>query len=273
MIGALPRLKILFHVLKMENERAVASALACVRLFGIDLPAHPTREQVQAEYGTVWQTLDGRSIESLLDLPLMTDPELKAVMQVLSDLTPAAYLTDSRLCCLQMCRMVTISLQYGVSAGSALACGFLGTMLGPVFHRYRDAYRFGKLACDLVEKHVFIISRPRVHFTMGWVAFWTQSIATAIDFMRATFRPAIETGDLTLACYSKSQLVTGLLLRNDPLDAVWRESEIALDFARGANYAADVITSQQRFIATMQGRTATFSTFSDAQFDEATRSS
>ena len=30
-----------------------------------------------------------------------------------------------------------------------------------------------------------------------------------------------------------------------------------------------VILSQQRFIATMQGRTATFSTFSDAQFDEA----
>ena len=28
--------------------------------------------------------------------------------------------------------------------------------------------------------------------------------------------------------------------------------------------------SQQRFIATMQGRTAAFSTFNDAQFDEAT---
>ena len=32
---------------------------------------------------------------------------------------------------------------------------------------------------------------------------------------------------------------------------------------------AAVIVSQQRFIAVMQGRTATFSTFSDAQFDEA----
>ena len=53
---------------------------------------------------------------------------------------------------------------------------------------------------------------------------------------------------------------------------VWRESEMALDFARKAKYgdAADIIVSQQRFIATMQGRTATFSTFSDAQFDEAT---
>ena len=63
-----------------------------------------------------------------------------------------------------------------------------------------------------------------------------------------------------------------LLLRNDPLDVVWRESEMALDFARRAKYddVADMIVSQQRFIATMQGRTATFSTFSDAQFDEAT---
>ena len=44
-----------------------------------------------------------------------------------------------------------------------------------------------------------------------------------------------------------------------------------LDFVRKARFrdVADIIVSQQRFIATMQGRTATFSTFSDAQFDEA----
>ena len=47
---------------------------------------------------------------------------------------------------------------------------------------------------------------------------------------------------------------------------------MALDFAQKAKYhdVADIIVSQQRFIATMQGRTAAFSTFSDAQFDEAT---
>jgi predicted ATPase len=65
-----------------------------VSLFGIDLPAHPTWEQVQADYEMVWRTLDGRPIESLIDLPLMTDPELQAAMRVLSELTPAAYLTD-----------------------------------------------------------------------------------------------------------------------------------------------------------------------------------
>jgi len=40
------------------------SALTGLRLFGIDIPAHPTREQVQAEYEAVWQTLNGRPIES-----------------------------------------------------------------------------------------------------------------------------------------------------------------------------------------------------------------
>jgi tetratricopeptide (TPR) repeat protein len=89
--------------------------------------------------------------------------------------------------------------------------------------------------------------------------------------MRATFRAAIETGDLTFACFGKFHSVTGQLVRNDPLDALWRESEMALEFVRNAGFRdmADTIVSQQRFIAIMQGRTATFSTFSDAQFDEA----
>jgi PAS domain S-box-containing protein len=66
------------------------------------------------------------------------------------------------------------------------------------------------------------------------------------------------------------QTITGLLVRNDPLDAVWRESETALDFARAAKFrdVVDLIVSQQRFIASMQGRDATFSAFSDERFDE-----
>jgi len=96
---------------KSEHKQAVATALACLRVFGIELPAHPTQEQVQAEYETIWQALNGRPIESLIDLLLMTDPEVQAVMQVLSALTPAAYFTDLNSYCLQLCRMVTVSMQ------------------------------------------------------------------------------------------------------------------------------------------------------------------
>jgi PAS domain S-box-containing protein len=270
--AAVYQLKIQLHIVKSENHEAVASAITCLRLFGIDLSAHPTQEQVQTEYDTVWQTLDMRPIESLIDLPLMTDPEMQAAMQVLSVVSPPAYLTDFRLCCFLACCMVKAGMQHGTSGASALAFGYFGSFLGPVFHRYTDGYRFAKLACDLVEKHDFIAYQAKIYHTMGTVTPWTQPISSAIDFMRATFRTAIETGDLTYACYGMTPCIAGLLLRNDPLDAVWRESEMALEFTRGAKYGdvADIIRSQQRFIANMQGRTTTFSTFSDAQFDEAT---
>src|SRR5882757_1722081 len=147
--AAVYRLKVQSHVMKSENQQAVASALTCLRLFGIDLPAHPTQEEVQAEYETVWETLNGRPIESLIDLPMMTDPELQAAMQVLSVLTPSAYFTDFRLYWTLVCRMVKISMQYGTSGASAQAFGYWGSMLGPVFHRYSDARRFAKLACEI----------------------------------------------------------------------------------------------------------------------------
>jgi PAS domain S-box-containing protein len=264
-------LKMQLHVLRGEFPKAVDSALRSLRRFGIDLPAHSTREQVQAEYETVWQTLGGRPIESLIHLPLMTDPELQAAVQVLSVNISAAYHTDFHLWCLNVCRMVNVSMQHGVSGASAQGCVSLGYMLGPVFHRYSEGYRFGKLACDLVEKHGFIAYQAKVHYSMWLAATWTQPIATAIEFLRAAFRSASETGALAFACYSTAQSITGFLLRNDPLDAVWLESEKSLDFVRKARFyeIADGLVSEQRFIAAMQGRTATFSTFSDGQFDEA----
>jgi predicted ATPase len=266
------RLMVQLHMVKGEYPQAVDDALTCLRLLGIDLPAHPTREQVQAEYDTVWQNLNGRPIDSLIDLPLLSDPEVQAAMQVLATLSSPAFFTDFQLFCLHLCRMVNVTLRHGICGASAPGCGIFGFILGLVFHRHREGYLFAKLSCDLVEKLGFIAYKAKVYHAMGSIAFWTQPIASSIEFNRAAFRSATETGDLTFACYGMNQFIAGLLMRNDPLDGLWRETEKGLDFAQKAKFrdVADIILSQQRFIATMQGRTATFSTFSDAQFDEAT---
>ncbi|MGD8836274.1 MAG: serine/threonine-protein kinase PknK, partial [Desulfobacteraceae bacterium] len=264
-------LKVQLHLIKSENPQAVDSALTCLRLFDIDIPAHPSPEQVQAEYDTMWRTLAGRPIESLIDLPLMTDPELLAAMQVLSVLLGPAYFTDIQLHRLHLCRMVNLSIRHGICGPSAHGCGFLGFILGPAFHRYDEAYRFGKLACDIAEKHGFLAYKARTYVAMGLIALWTQPIATAVDFNRMAFHAATETGSPEMAGYSLFHLLADLFLRNDPLEAVWRESETALDYVRKAKFhdVADIIVSKQRFIAAMQGRTTSLSTFSDAQFDEA----
>ena len=265
-------LKVRLHTLKSEPHEAVATALTCLRRLGIDMPAHPTPELVQAEYETVWQILGGRSIESLIDLPLMTDPALQAAVQVLSEVAAPAYFIDAQLFCLVIIRMVRVSLEHGLSLPSAHSIASWGFLLGAAFHRYGDGYRFGKLACDLVAKHGFIAAEAKVYGTTAMIASWAQPLTNAIDFARKGARTADEAGDTVFACYSRFTLIALLLTRNDPLDAVWHESEMALSFARKVQFddTADIIVSQQRFIAMMQGRTANFSTFSDMQFDEAT---
>jgi predicted ATPase/signal transduction histidine kinase len=264
-------LKVNLHVLTGEHPLAIDSALACLRRFGIDLPAHPTLDQVRAEYQTVRQTLGRQPIESLIDLPPMTDPKISAAMQVLSVLAGPATFTDFRLFCLLACRMVNVSIQHGMSGASAYAYACLGSVLGANFHRYREGYCLARLACDLVEKHGFTAYDTKVYHAMGLAAFWAEPITSVIELRRATTRRATERGDLTFACYGMHQTITYLLIRNDPLDAIWREAEMALDFARTAKFrdVVDLILSQQRFIASMQGRDATCSTFNGERFDEA----
>ena len=264
-------LKVRLHIIKSETQLAVAAALKCLRGFGIDLPAHPIEDQVHAEFETLRQTLDGRPIESLINLPLMTDPELLAAMRVLSALIPAARFTDHRLWALQSCRMVRISVQHGTSIDSAWAYAHWGIVLGSVFHRNSEGYRFAKLACDLVEKHGFMASQTKVYLPFGGLAVWTQPIAVAIGSVQSGIRAAIEAGDPIFACIGMFMLIADLLLRNDQLDVVWRESEIAMDVARKARYddGEAMFVGQQRFIATLRGLTRTFSTFNDAQFEEA----
>ncbi len=274
--AAVYNLKVRLHTLKSEPQDAVTTALTCLRRLGIDLPAHPTEEQVGAEYGAIQHIFEERSIESVLDLPLMTDPVSQAAVQVLSEMASPAHFVDVGLSGLVISRLVTISLQDGLSGPCTYGYVSWGGVqcrvkLPGASNRYRDGYRFAKLACDLVAKHGFIAGQARVYCATAAVAPWVQPIAVAIDFAQKSIRAAIETGDTAYACYAMFINNALLLTRNDPLDAVWRESETSLDFARKAQYAdiADIIVSQQRFVATMQGRSATFSTFNDAQFDQA----
>jgi predicted ATPase len=215
-------LQVQLHVIRAEYQQAVDSALTCLREFGIDIPAHPTEEQVQFERDTLRQALSDRPIESLTDLPLMTDPELQAAMKVLSVLLSAAHYIDFRLCCFQACRMVTLSVQHGTSEDSVAAFAYWGSLLGAVFQRHSEGYRFSRLACEVVDKHAFVANRALVYLGFSVVAPWTQPLGTAIDFSRTGIRTAIETGSLFNACVGMSTLSASLLSVQSPSASISR---------------------------------------------------
>jgi predicted ATPase len=131
---------------------AVAICLDYLHRVGIECPVHPTEEQVRHEYERVWLQLGGRAIEELVDIPLMTDAESIATLDVLTKGLVPALFSNINLRDLMTCRAVSLSIEHGNHDGSCLNYVWLSVTAGHGFGDYKNAFRLGQLGFDLVEK-------------------------------------------------------------------------------------------------------------------------
>jgi len=253
------------------SESAVAVGHDYLRRVDSEWPLQPAADHVRQEYDRLWQLLGSGPIETLVDLPLMTDPDRRATMDVLTVLTSPALFTDLNLFRLVVGRMATLSLEHGNSDGSCLAYAWLGGVLGTYFGDYQAGFRFGKLGLNLVEKHRLDRFSARVYLVFAvHVAHWTQQLKICRAFLRRAFQAAQDAGDLSYAAYACIDLITNRFATGDPLGEVEREAEDGLEFARKVRFglAGDCITGQLRLIRTLRGLTPDFHCFNDADFDE-----
>jgi predicted ATPase/signal transduction histidine kinase/ActR/RegA family two-component response regulator len=255
-----------------RSDRGVELCLEYLRITGVQWSPHPTKEEVRTEYHEIWRRIGGRSIETLVNLPLMSDPEWRATLDVLAQVVTPALFTDDNLLCLVLCRMANISVEHGNSGASCFAYVWLGMIVGPHFNDYPTAFRFGQLGFELVEQRGLDRFKARVYMSFGnLVNPWTKHVRTGRALVRRAFNTANEIGDLTFAAYSCNNLITNLLASGEPLPDIQREAEAGLAFARQIRFGLviDIITSQLRLILTLRGLTPAFNSFTDSQFDEA----
>ncbi len=255
-----------------QSDRAVAAGLDYLRHLGIDWSPHPTEAEARGEYERVWSKLGGLAIETLIGLPMMTDPASLATLDVLAKLEPPAEFTDVNLMSLVVCKAVALSLERGNCDGSCFAYGLLGGMAAVGHYGdYQAGYRLGRLACDLVEQRGLKRFQACAYFMFGCTVLpWTRHFKTNRDSMQRALQAANRTGDLTFAAYSRNTIITNLLAAGDPLGEAQCESEQGLAFAQnmGFGLVAGIIATQLGLVRTLRGLTPTFGTFDDEQFDE-----
>ena len=255
-----------------QGSRAIAVGLDYLRHLGIDWSPHPTEQEARREYERIWSQLGRRTIESLIELPLMSDPATVATMDVLAKIGLPAFYTDANLIGLITCRAVNLSLERGNCDASCSVYVWLSMVAGPTFGDYRSAvYRFGQLGFDLVERRGLTRFQPRTYMDFGGsVLPWTRHVRAGRDLVRCALDAANKLGDLTCAAHCGNQLNTNLLAAGDPLDEVQTEAERGLAFAQKARFGItiDFIATQLALIRTLRGLTPTFGSFDDEQFDE-----
>ncbi|WP_224361734.1 trifunctional serine/threonine-protein kinase/ATP-binding protein/sensor histidine kinase [Hyalangium versicolor] len=258
------------HLVVGEIPQAVDCLLEFLGSVGMPMSAHPAWEEVVAAHDEVWNLMGERSVESLVDLPLMTDPDMQAAIHVLSALFAPSYFTDNNLLALQLCRVVSLSLRYGNTEGGTHGYGWFGVVTGSFFKRYQEGHAFGLLARELVERHRFFAFRGKVLFAQETLNPWTQPMNSSLELARTGFQYSLQAGDFPIACFCCSHIVTDRLSLGHRLEDVYQEAVSRRDFARKVGYADidDVIRLAQQYSQQMRGLTSSFNRLDDDGFDE-----
>jgi predicted ATPase/signal transduction histidine kinase len=265
------RLRMTLYNLMDRSDRSVEVFIEYQRAHDEHWSPHPTDDEVSREYEYIWSLVGTRKIGELVDLPLITNPDLLDVLDVFAEAVLTTQFTDENLHARVLCRMVGLSLEHGNSDSSSLAYVTLGMLAGPHFGDYETGFRLGKLGYDLVEKYGLIRYQARVYVRFGSLVMpWRHHVKTGRELLRRAFDAANRAGDLTFAAYSCNNLITNLLTAGDPLAEVQREVETGLEFAKKARFgrAIDMIVTQRALVRTLRGQTDKFGTFNDADFDE-----
>src|SRR5580658_7383908 len=270
-MAVVTRLRLTAYTALDRSDRGVAVCLEYLRRDGSIWPLHPTADEVRREYDRVWAVVGDREIEEFIDLPLMTNPEVLDMLEVLTEVVTPAVFFDERLSSFLLCRMVGLSLEHGNTSAACFAYVWFAVTARSHFGNYIDAFRFGRLGYDLVEKRGLTKYQARTYMSFGSLVIPSAKHAMeGRELLRRAFEAAYQNGDLTFGTYSLEQLITNLLAVGDPLAEVQREAESGLAFSQKAQFGlvVDLFSAQVQLVRMLRGLTTKFGCFNDEFFDE-----
>ncbi|MEG4577356.1 AAA family ATPase [Microcoleus sp. N3A4] len=234
---------IIAQVAQTQGLKALEIARDALAQLGVELPTEADRVKIDRALQSLAIQLQDRSIEELVNLPVMTDIDTQAAMQLLGMLFSPINQTVPSLLPLLSSTMVSLSLQFGNAPVSTVGylihsvvlCNFLGDV--------KTGYRFGKLALNLLDlfNATEFKSQILAVFT-AWIQHHQEAIRARIPMSKDGYIAGMETGDFLYASYSILVYFEGNLCGGVEIDTWEAELEIySAAFAQIKQYSAQII--------------------------------
>lgn len=152
---------------QVKQLEAVKIGLQALELLGVRFPESPSPSDIQQTLTKTAASLTGKSIEDLINLPVMTDVDKLAAIRMLTSMGSPTYQAAPALFPLVVCEQVNLSIQYGNSPFSAYGYVCYGVILNGIVQDIESAHKFGKLALSLVERFNALELKTSVFFIAG----------------------------------------------------------------------------------------------------------
>ena len=259
--AAVYRIKMNVYMSQGKAEQAIEAGKEGLKLFDFVLPE--TQEDlhtaIETELGSALINLGGRSVQEILDLPLLEDPAQKACSDLLLYIpAPLYFLGKQEILTLIALKGVNIALKYGISEHSAFPFGYFAVVLGSGTGNYEYGNEMGLLSLKLNEKFGNRQMTAKVNMLFGFlVSSWRAHIDRSLSYLSEGFQAGLETGDLLYAGYCSSTFCGTLMLKGEQLERVKNSILKAQAFAKqikDPNLIADA-SALLNTILRLQGKT------------------
>jgi predicted ATPase/transcriptional regulator with GAF, ATPase, and Fis domain len=227
---------------------------------------------LEREFDAVVRLVGSRTITSLIELPEMTDPNMRMVLRMLTILWAPAYISgDEVLARLISATMVRLSLEHGHTEDSAYGYVTHAIMVGPIRKDYRSAYEWGTLALSVNSRFHDLKRRAKIHQQFqAHVNLWCRPFQSSIHHAREAARSGLQAGDFPYAGYGAATEAWSAFLISDDLEEFVRTYTPTLALLEKVKmtdfHSAHLILLN--WARALQGRTAAPLSLSDGTFDE-----
>ncbi|REG57667.1 PAS/PAC sensor signal transduction histidine kinase [Paraburkholderia sp. BL6669N2] len=267
-------LRIELYQLAGRYDESFMVALVALRDFGILFPE--TDQDIQAALDHALREVHvnqaGRAIGELVEVPVATDPSIRAIVNLLLQAMNCAFAARPAFYPLITLKAVNLSLQHGNTENSSFAYGNYALMLVSLIGDIPTAVQFSEMSLKLNEKFGNRRLKGKLlHLYGAHVNFWRCHIAANLPVLERATAACLEAGDLVFAGNVAFNAVWQTIEKGAALEDVQTLAEKYAALARESHNDAvyELIRVERQFVISLRGKTTEPLNLNDETFDEA----
>jgi predicted ATPase/signal transduction histidine kinase len=251
-------------------EKAIEIGLESLRLFGLDLPEHPSVEEIETLFLAVEESIIHPM--ELLDAPAMTQAKSQMLISLLMNLVPPTYLVNQPLMGLLVLHMMRITLRDGNTLLSVFVYTWYGTILCGNFGNYDRGYTFGQLALKLNEKLGSTLLNGKLYMSLGnFINHWRKPIQENLETQNVAYQFAKATGDFSWCHHSVAFSFWQKFDSFATIEALIETQSKYIGFAEATEPTVGLaIVLQRNILLNLSGKTRDRFSLSTSDWDEET---
>jgi predicted ATPase/class 3 adenylate cyclase len=216
------------HLVRLEAmlteyrlAEVVQSGVAALATLGVHIPADPTDADVGAGLMATLARLDALGDEAIEALPEMTDPTANMAIRIASFLSAPMIYVNGRQFIMTVLEILRLTVEHGVSAGSAYGLTLFGTTLCGALRSYEAGFHYGQLGVGIAERLGAREVLPRVTVTYETsVRHWKDAQANSLAPLLRGQQVGLEVGDFEFAMLCGVNRCIQAMLSGQSLDQV-----------------------------------------------------